>query len=489
MDSHHVDDYAVALRQELKVWEQSFSAANGGRKAGRDDIKKVPTIAAKYKEYTRLRETPSTKHQAPAQVRGAAPPTESASPSEHRSRKRKSTHEVREGGFRTPSKRSKTASIPQKQYVASPDQYDSPSVLRTITNTPTRRATIGPTPQKDGQILGLFDLLEDAPAGPVPTPFVHLESVTPSKQDHNVSTSPAHRTRTPASSGKRFLLDSFVTPAKRKANDMTTPSRSASNMLFSTPAFLRRGSQRPHPLQTLNEEGSESPGMYLPPKPSTKGLSSMLASLRRMEDDRLDEEWDVMREMEMENEGSTTRGAQKGDEENADDEEAGEGLGRGGKPLKIWKKKGQKRTTRRFILRPVQQKASKPAKTVTTRSRYDPDGDGVGGENHDAHDDTTDDDELQAERSANMEKDARLIAAEMNRTGATLRHDTHEGEEDRPPDGETEKKEGEGMREKIKRKIKATAHSHMNFRRLKIRGNGSASASASARGRGRGRRR
>ena len=32
------------LRQELKVWERNFAAANGGRKAGRDDIKQNPTI-------------------------------------------------------------------------------------------------------------------------------------------------------------------------------------------------------------------------------------------------------------------------------------------------------------------------------------------------------------------------------------------------------------------------------------------------------------
>ena len=28
------------LRHELKAWEKSFAAANGGRKAGREDIKK-----------------------------------------------------------------------------------------------------------------------------------------------------------------------------------------------------------------------------------------------------------------------------------------------------------------------------------------------------------------------------------------------------------------------------------------------------------------
>lgn len=36
-----------ALRQELKVWEKSFSVSHGGRKAGRDDIKKNPDIGTR----------------------------------------------------------------------------------------------------------------------------------------------------------------------------------------------------------------------------------------------------------------------------------------------------------------------------------------------------------------------------------------------------------------------------------------------------------
>jgi hypothetical protein len=35
---------AAALRAELKEWERGFAAANGGRKAGRNDIKQVPEI-------------------------------------------------------------------------------------------------------------------------------------------------------------------------------------------------------------------------------------------------------------------------------------------------------------------------------------------------------------------------------------------------------------------------------------------------------------
>lgn len=36
--------HAATLRAELKEWEREFSAANGGKKAGRGDIKQAPEI-------------------------------------------------------------------------------------------------------------------------------------------------------------------------------------------------------------------------------------------------------------------------------------------------------------------------------------------------------------------------------------------------------------------------------------------------------------
>lgn len=35
---------STTLRAELKEWERTFAAANGGKKAGRDDIKQNPEI-------------------------------------------------------------------------------------------------------------------------------------------------------------------------------------------------------------------------------------------------------------------------------------------------------------------------------------------------------------------------------------------------------------------------------------------------------------
>jgi DNA replication and checkpoint protein len=44
MDLHGDVTISTILRQELKDWEKEFADANSGRKAGRDDIKKHPTI-------------------------------------------------------------------------------------------------------------------------------------------------------------------------------------------------------------------------------------------------------------------------------------------------------------------------------------------------------------------------------------------------------------------------------------------------------------
>jgi len=41
-------DKSKALRVELKRWEKAFSAANDGKKASREDIKKDPEIGMSH---------------------------------------------------------------------------------------------------------------------------------------------------------------------------------------------------------------------------------------------------------------------------------------------------------------------------------------------------------------------------------------------------------------------------------------------------------
>lgn len=98
-----------------------------------------------------------------------------------------------------------------------------------------------------------------------------------------------------------------------------------------------------------------------------RSLSSMIQAMRKDEDDKLDEEADIMRELEMEEEGiavprkprasqiliedsqaAMPLGPDRGLESDEGSEEEPE-LGPDGKPRRVWKKKGLKRQTRRVI--------------------------------------------------------------------------------------------------------------------------------------------
>ncbi|KAI9745947.1 MAG: DNA replication regulator sld2 [Claussenomyces sp. TS43310] len=380
MDSQEKDKIAgqsQVLRAELKAWESEFAGTHGGNKPAKEDIKSNPNIAHKYREYNKLRDLLS----------GKVASREPSSPQRHKSRKRKD-----ESRIETPSKRLQTIKTPSKSpsQTAIIDQYDSPSIIRKLF-TPLQNKVIGPTPQKDGQVLGLFDLLLDDDS-PTVTAEAGKNSITnnvqatPSKSQHLAEDSPngLRHSRTPASSGKRFMLDSFATPLKRRHPDEQggkTPS-SISKLHFSTPSFLRRDSHRAA-MPAIDEDGDGtqlSPQTFrLPRKPLVRGLSNMLASLRKMQDEAADDDLDALREVEMAASPHQSRPAARArggsesllvadspvpllplggfDDEAAYDTEPEEQLGRDGLPLPQWKKKGQKRTTRKVTLKPVRSKA------------------------------------------------------------------------------------------------------------------------------------
>jgi hypothetical protein len=234
--------------------------------------------------------------------------------------------------------------------------------------SPEGPSMIGPTPQRNGIVLGLFDIL---PADtPSKTRTVLAEVVpnvlqTPSKNTAKAESetsleSRARGERTPQSSSRRFMLDRFVTPKKRKLDDgtaMGTPTSSLKG--FSTPAFLRRDTL----LDIVNEEDEATPR----PAPWKRrglgrSLSSMIRGMKQQEEDRLDEEAELMREFEMEAEGIVVAkkgklekvlvgdsqvvmplGPDRGLESEEDEEKENEE----GANRRVWKKKGLKRQTRR----------------------------------------------------------------------------------------------------------------------------------------------
>lgn len=318
--------------------------------------------AAKYREYNKLRDILSGKLGTDESPKVAAS-----------AQKRKSPGEAPA----TPSRRSNSqAPTPGKHtHQILQLSHEFPVSAFKISTPTVRRTVIGPTPQKDGQVLGLFDLLSsETPSkvqrtvfGDIVPNVLATPSKTPARSDCELSASGGGRaSRTPASSGKRFLLDTFVTPQKRKVADENTPSSMAKHL--ATPSFLRRDSLR---LDALAEE-AESPGTTRPWKKRSFGrsLSSMIQELRRREEDELDEEWEIMREMEEEASNPGTKssrppklqvedsqavmslgpdGFDNSELEQEERDEQEDGLNRNGQPRKVWKKKGQKRQTKRII--------------------------------------------------------------------------------------------------------------------------------------------
>jgi 26S proteasome regulatory subunit N12 len=234
--------------------------------------------------------------------------------------------------------------------------------------SPQGPAFIGPTPQRDGIVLGLFDSITEGTPSKRRIIFGEIEPnlfQTPTKQDRDAaseasSASRIRGERTPLSVTKRNLFDQFVTPKKRKAGEDGTPTSTLKGL--ATPAFLRRDNV----LDSIDETDEATPR----PAPWKKrgmvrSLSAMIQNMRKEEDDRLDEEADIMRELEMEEEGMRAPpkprvsqvqvmdsqvemplGPDRGSESEEEDEEE-EQLGPDGKPRRVWKKKGLKRQTRR----------------------------------------------------------------------------------------------------------------------------------------------
>jgi hypothetical protein len=233
--------------------------------------------------------------------------------------------------------------------------------------SPQGPAFIGPTPQRDGIVLGLFDSITEGTPSKRRIIFGEIEPnifQTPTKdRDAASEASSASRIRgerTPLSVTKRNLFNQFVTPKKRKVGEDGTPTSTLKGL--ATPAFLRRDNVLDKIEET--EEATPRPAPWKK-RGMVRSLSAMIQNMRKEEDDRLDEEADIMRELEMEEEGMRAPpkprvsqvqvmdsqaemplGPDRGSESEEEDEEE-EQLGPDGKPRRVWKKKGLKRQTRR----------------------------------------------------------------------------------------------------------------------------------------------
>jgi DNA replication regulator SLD2 len=417
----HYETQSRELRVKLKEWELEFAKSHGGAKPTRDDIKANPKIASYSKRYHRLRDVlsgkiPHTQLDGQTQDKKRKPhavPAPTPSSKRFRPAETPSSRQHTQIGLATPRGAPAAGTAAAAAVV-------TPSLNRKLF-TPAAPTSIGPTPQRDGRVLGLFDLLPfkdaeiDSPSRPKRAPKAPQASEavqeTP-RRGRTIDTGvgiPIDLDRTPSSRSTRQQQPQqqpqqlpgksiLSTPLKDRSNRVAkTPStsRSVSKLQFQTPAFLRR-----IPMSKISENNvfaSPEP-IRLPRKPLVRGLSSIMADLRKTQQDQLDEEMDLLREME--NEGASAGPAKKKpceappggaqpppaaprgtsrddhltetilaedtqkqnfgllggfDDEGMYDSEDGdqEGLDRNGMPLRVFKKKGQKRTTRRVNMKPV----------------------------------------------------------------------------------------------------------------------------------------
>ena len=212
--------------------------------------------------------------------------------------------------------------------------------------------------------------------------------------------------RTPASSGKKwYLANLFATPTtlryaamvedeeERKGPAVNNqPAAAAAAAAASpgnkgaaagqgeTPSFLRRSNAgRSFKALDTSTAGLSPIAARKPPQFVGKGLSALVQGLRDMEEEKLDDDMDVLRELEAEQEAGTN---QNQDVDGVDVADSQNQTGNAGR--RPYKKKGQKRTTRRVHMKPVV--VSKP-QTQTQAGPAGSDG---------SYDEELDDDELAA---------------------------------------------------------------------------------------------
>ncbi|KAL5596761.1 hypothetical protein BROUX41_006555 [Berkeleyomyces rouxiae] len=293
-EQEDLEKQCTAVRAELKSWELKYSASHNGQKPSREAIKNNPEIAAKYKQYNSLRDVLSgkkPKHKSPKTVKPRPAEPQSASP-----RKRKQQSQPL---LVTPSKsRVQHFQTPTRNRIAQPD-FLTPTMNRVA--SPQVPSTIGPTPQRDGRVLGLFDLMSDTEhKSPSKVGFADVSTPQKRKLDDTDDDSIFSRGRTPMSASKRQMLDSFLTPTKRSGagpGDAIRATPKSISKDFSTPSFLKR---RTAPVIFDEEVGLTSPSRptRLGRPQFTKGLSSLVASLRRVEEEAFEDDEEAMREME-----------------------------------------------------------------------------------------------------------------------------------------------------------------------------------------------
>lgn len=452
---------AETLKVALKDFEKTYASSHHGQKPGREDIKADPVISSKYKEYNKVRDVLAGRSSFNVLSTSSQPQRQSRTTAHIRKDSAVSLTPYRQQQRETPSK--------ARAHPNELDPYDAPS---SASPKPIPRA-VGPTPHRDGTILGIFDLLssggsrrstQETPSSrkrkrdvlgsevedvnstllsSTQTPN-HRKSPLRNADSHLLAaTTPAsgpatgrrNLSRTPASESKRFMLDHFfATPSAvrfatmiggedgedetRSPERLKTPLRdrvlgvspskdakdpSAAQSMDATPPYLKRSFSFKERLLFASATGNTSTdsrsaaarnnasptatqSVTRGPRPlrfGPKPLSQIIADRENHMRELQEEEQRKQSQSQTRTADSTERRIEDHDEDLDDDLDAlremehGEinlvvddgqphdlTLTAGEQPVRVWKKKGQKRTTRRAIMRPVKMRPSAAPKFV-----------------------------------------------------------------------------------------------------------------------------
>ncbi|KAL9044801.1 MAG: hypothetical protein Q9214_002090 [Letrouitia sp. 1 TL-2023] len=392
---------------------------------------------------------------------------------------------------RTPEKQAKFCHLERRATTQLPVAFTTEHV------TPKKhRMSIGPTPQKNGRVLGLFDLLSPSSIKRTPSKKPVLQQVdpniitTPSKRPNpeqsgiNVESSPALKDqKSPLNASKR-CLSSFLTPSVSRSSIFDENDVSKGSVpdlqLERTPVFLQRHNQLAlHGQQCTDEDDKWPPIAFLTgSKPAGRGLSTLVKGLRDMEDRYLDEEMELQREIENELDSQSVGhfttpitivkdsqvaemplGPDGGAESDVADDDDVEIQGKDfNDRLLTARKRGQKRKTKKVVMKPC-----------NVKWKPEPEWKAVQGEDKQGTADTveTQVDEVALRRCytgnvANLEPDDRDSCHEQHGHG-------HENLCHEQLDLSDKRANLERKSAGTKRKKKVSSTAYANFRALKIR--------------------
>ncbi|ANB13869.1 hypothetical protein AWJ20_4820 [Sugiyamaella lignohabitans] len=362
------------IKLEIKKWEYSFQETHG-RKPGYDDIRAIPDIHIKYKTYNRYksgtsRASKNVDDNDQAAVRKLDKPLKSLAQYDqstdgvtadstgyvltpHGTRSYREDLSI-EYISRSPSRRSAEYDEGFKGNAAS---HRTPSTPQKKKNAEMAAAIlaakIGPTPQMDGRVLGIFEFT--SPDAILQTPSAKKQKYNPSFENALLNTPSKKRTKSVASANPISPPRSDSPVRAVDSNSHAEPDANLSHTILATPAKSKTSSpfnmETPSKTPTyLNHRISSMADSPIAPRRLGRTLSSMMAELRDIKKEQEtggfdpDDGFDINEIADLNEEDLYSDFNDSQDDTKPKDST---------EPGPIYKKKGQKRTTKRVKMKPI----------------------------------------------------------------------------------------------------------------------------------------